>query len=517
MSTPLASLSSICKSFGSHRVLNCVDLELLPNQVHWLAGENGAGKSTLIKVLGGIHKPDSGEITVAGQQVKFQSPQDATAAGIAVIHQELSVIPSMTVEDNLLLGRQPTTFGFIRTGGARASVMEMLNRLRLAVSPDEMVEKLSMASRQRLEIAKALSLDSKIIVMDEPTSSLSAPEVDDLFELIAELKSDGCAILYVSHKMEELERIADTVTVLRDGVVAGSGASVNVSKSRLVQWMVGREVDEQFPERTCKPGECRLRVKIATSKASESNAITELNVAAGEVLGIGGVEGCGATELLMAIFGADSSFGDLELQVDGNPVAIRSPRDAIAHGLALVTNDRRGNGLVLDLSCRENVVMAVRDRLCHGPIRQLASEVNVSDQFSKQLQVRAASLDLPVAALSGGNQQKIVLAKWLATGPKVLLLDEPTRGVDVGAKQEIYSLINRWTDDGLAIVMVSTEMPELLAMSDRIMVMRDAKFSAEFRTEEATAEAVLWAAISDDPSSNHGEASQSGLAGAVQV
>jgi len=415
-----------------------VDLDVYAGEVHLLAGENGAGKSTLIKILAGALAADEGAVE--------------GAADVAVIYQELSLIPTMTVAENLFLGRMPRRWGFVSMGELARRARELIE-----VDPFALVGSLPIGMQQRVEIAKAVSRSARVIVMDEPTSALTAVEVDALFELIATLKARGCGIVYITHKMEEMERIADRVTVLRDGQVVGARPAAEMTRAELIRLMVGREVSEQFPVREPVPGEERLR-------------LPEFSVRAGEIVGLAGLQGSGASQLLMDLF-AD-------------------PRRAIADGVALLTSDRKTTGLVLSMSVMANCVMAGASAAWRRPDAERAEARRLADL----LRLRAASLDMDVGELSGGNQQKVALAKWIRTRPTLLLLDEPTRGIDVGAKQEIYQLMNAWSRQGMAIVLISTELPELLALSDRVVVMRRGKVSAVLSKEEATPERVMEAA-----------------------
>ncbi|MBL8175605.1 MAG: sugar ABC transporter ATP-binding protein [Bryobacterales bacterium] len=436
--TPLLRMRRISKRFGATQVLRQVDLDVFAGEVHLLAGENGAGKSTLMKILAGTLTADAG--VVEG------------SADVAVIYQELSLIPTMTVADNLFLGRMPATWGFV-------SMSEMARRSRelIDVDPYAHVGTLPIGARQRVEIAKAVSRNARVIVMDEPTSALTALEAAELFALIGALKSRGCGIVYITHKMEETEQIADRVTVLRDGQVVASCAAAELKRAELIRLMVGREVSEQFPLRQPVLGEERVR-------------FPEFSVRAGEIVGLAGLRGAGASELLMSLFAA--------------------PRKAIAQGVAMLTSDRKTTGLVLSMSVTANCLMAGRRPVWRRPERERAEARGLADL----LRLRAASLEMEARELSGGNQQKVALAKWIRTRPSLLLLDEPTRGIDVGAKQEIYQLMNEWSRQGMAILLISSELPELLALSDKVVVMRGGKVSAVLSKEESTPERVMEAA-----------------------
>lgn len=498
--TPLVRFLGITKRFENVTVLHDVSLDIYAGEVLVLAGENGAGKSTLIKILGGVHTNFEGTLELAGHPVSPQSPLEANDLGISVIFQELSLVPSMTVADNIFLGRPITRAGFLDDAAQQTQARELLARLGMEIDVTQHVEDLPIASQQLTEIAKALARNSRVIVMDEPTSSLNAPEVEHLFKLIGDLKSRGCAIVYISHKMEEIERIADRITVLRDGRVAGSGTASEVSPQKLVHWMVGRDVGEQFQRRPHTSNEERFRLESfsagwrpATKQWGVENI--SLTLRAGEILGIAGVQGSGNSELFLALFGGSSGPTQGRVFLDGQPFEIRSPRHSINQGVALLTNDRKATGLVLSLSIIANATMADLPRLSPGGWLRPGREEEAARDQGRALSLRAASLDMETGTLSGGNQQKVALAKWLQTAPRVLLLDEPTRGIDVGAKFEIYQLLDKLTEQGIAILLITSELPELLALSDRILVMHRGRATGEFTRATATAERILEAAM----------------------
>lgn len=498
---PLLRMRGITKQFAGTTVLHGVEFELRPGEVHILAGENGAGKSTLIKILAGVHAADAGEVVLEGTPRRFRTPQESARAGVSVIHQELSLIPAMSVSDNIFLGRERcATGGWMRYESQRAACEALIERLGLDVDPGRPVEDYPLSVQQSIEIAKALAFDARIIVMDEPTSALTKPEVERLFAVIEELRAAGHGIVYISHKMEEIYRIADRITVLRDGQYIGTAPAAELPREELIRWMVGRTVDEQFPRHMPHLGDTRLEVRgltVADPGGRPRPAVdgVSFSVRAGEIVGVGGLEGSGASVMLGAIFGAHGRPLEGEVTLDGAPYLPRSPRGGVANGVALLTNDRKTTGLVLGMGVTENVTLASVPRFSPGGWirrdRESASAARHRDAFT----IRLASLGQAVETLSGGNQQKVALAKWLETEPKVLLLDEPTRGVDVGAKQEIYELMNRWTAEGIAIVLITSEMPELLALSDRVLVMHRGAITAEFSREEATQEGILAAAM----------------------
>ncbi|HEV2437162.1 MAG TPA: sugar ABC transporter ATP-binding protein [Verrucomicrobiae bacterium] len=500
----LVRMRGITKRFGNVTVLKDAQLEVRTGEVHVLVGENGAGKSTLIKILAGVHTEFEGRIEIGGREVRPQTPLEANALGIAVIHQELSLIGSMSVADNIFLGRAPRRAGLVWDAEQSRKTGHWVRQLGLDIDTRRLVEEFPIAIQQLIEIAKALSQNAKVMVMDEPTSALNAPEVEKLFSLIRELKQQGCGIVYITHKMEEIERIADRITVLRDGQWIGTAPAAELPTAKLIQWMVGREMGEQFPRHTPHPGAERLRLEnfgVFPDGFSRKPAVQDVSLAvrAGEILGIGGLQGSGASELFLGIFGSYRSATRGRMQLDGTERCFASPRQAIESGVALLTNDRKATGLVLSLSIVANVTLAALRELSSGGWRQPAREYAAAQQTVSPMQLRAASLDLEVNTLSGGNQQKVALAKWLQIRPKVLLLDEPTRGVDIGAKREIYQLMNQWTAQGIAILLITSELPELLTLSDRIVVLHRGRVAAELSRAQATPETVLMAAMGSKP------------------
>ena len=500
----LLQMRSIGKSFPGVRVLDQVGFDLLSGEVHFLAGENGAGKSTLIKILCGVHAEYDGEIFLDGERATFRSPHDAARRGISVIHQEMSLIDSMTVVDNIFLGREETRGGiWMRRGSERRKAERLLRQLGMDVDLARSAEEYPVSVRQMLEIAKALAFDARIIVMDEPTSALSDPEVERLFDIIAGLKRRGCGIIYISHRMEEIYRIADRITVLRDGRHVGTARAAELARNELVRWMVGREISQQFPERSRDLGEERLRVEsffVPDRSGAKRWAVEDVSLCAraGEILGVAGLQGSGNSELFCGLFGAYGALVRGKVFLDGEPVRLRSPRHSIERGVALLTDDRKGNGLVLGMNVVHNVTLASIEAFSPRCWLRPRREEEAAARQTSTLGIGLASLGQDVSELSGGNQQKVVLGKWLEIGPKVLLLDEPTRGVDVGAKHDIYELMNKWTREGITILLITSEMPELLAMSDRIMVMHRGRVTAEFPREEASQERVLRAAMGEN-------------------
>lgn len=489
MTTPLITMRAIHKAFGPVKVLEGVEFELLSGEVHALMGENGAGKSTLMKVLTGVHKADSGTIDVDGETVAIGSTTDAEKHGIAIIHQELNLIPHLSVTENLFLGRELNTFGLLHRRAMRTRAREWLARVGMqSIDPDMPVARLSVGQQQMVEIAKALGQNARVLIMDEPTAALSERETDTLFALIRELRAGGTGIVYVSHRMEEIFVLCDRVSVLRDGHFVGTRPVPGLSLDEIVQMMVGRSLEARFPSRDVTPGEVLLKVENLGD--SHVHDIT-FNLRAGEVLGVAGLMGAGRTELARLLFGLDKA-SEGHVLLDGQPIHTRTPSQAIHAGLGFVTEDRKAQGLVLDLSLRENISLA---RIpAHGGIIDRKAEKKQTRGLMEQLKIRARDMELPARALSGGNQQKVVLAKWLALKPRILILDEPTRGVDVGGKAEIYQIINQLVQNGVAILMISSELPEVLAMSDRILVMHEGRVSALLDAATATQETVMLAA-----------------------
>lgn len=496
----LLSMSGICKSFGPVTVLEDVNLEVKPGELHVLAGENGAGKSTLIKILGGVYTRDHGEVLIEGKAVNFSSIHDATAAGVGIIHQELSLVGELSVVENIFLGREITKFGILQKAQMRQTAQELLAKLDLYIDVTKPVEHYPIGTQQMIEICKALSLKSKILVMDEPTSALTEPEVEKLFKIIDQLKSWGVGIIYISHKMEELYKIADTITVLRDGEYIGTAPASELPQSQLIHWMVGRELADQFPRRRSNPGKRILNVENFTVPNKDMPTCPLVNNASfhvreGEIFGLAGLEGSGNSALLNGLFGTYGNSVQGTIQFAEKHIKSFKPSTSIKSGMALVTNDRKKTGLVMGMSIIENASLAALAKYCNLGILKRSQERTAVEQSTSSLKLKAASLDMDVNNLSGGNQQKVVLSKWLQTNPRLLMLDDPTRGVDIGAKHEIYELLNQLTDQGIAIVLVSSEMDELLTLADRIAVMHRGEITLELTHENATPQAILKAAM----------------------
>jgi D-xylose transport system ATP-binding protein len=491
----------IVKRFAGVVALNGVTFSLTRGEVHALCGENGAGKSTLIKLLGGIHPHGSyeGEIVVGGQTAQFATPRDAEQSGIAVIHQELALFSEMSVAENLLLGELPRRFGVIAWDEVYARAREILRACRIQLDPATPVGELGVGQRQLVEIARAVAKNPKVLVLDEPTAALSSHEIAALLELVRELRGRGVSCVYISHKLDEVFALADRITVLRDGQTVATLKAVDTSPAEIIRHMVGRKIEDLYPRRAASPGKTLLKLTgldVAPRRGAPAFLRDiHLEVRAGEVLGIGGLMGAGRSELLMSLFGVWGEALRGLVDVDGVPLNEPTPARALQAGLALVTEDRKRYGLVLDEAIGFNLSLSSLRTLRRGAFLDEAAEVSRSQNLSQALRIKAPSLDTPVATLSGGNQQKVVLGKALMTEPKVLLLDEPTRGIDVGAKLEVYELINSLTAQGKAIVLVSSELGELLGMSDRIVMLCAGRIGGEFTRAEATQERLLAAAM----------------------
>ena len=475
-SPPLLTMAGIVKSFPGVQALRGVDLTLYTGEVLALLGENGAGKSTLMKVLGGAHRPDDGTIAIDGRDMMFRSPQESRAAGVAVMYQEFTLVPGLTAVENIFLGQEQSRAGFVARSDERRRATELFARLGVEIDLNVPCRRLSTAQQQLVEIAKALALDARIIVMDEPTAALTSHEATRLFDIIRDLARQGIGIISITHRLEEVFAIADRVMVLRDGGNVGERPIARITRSEMIELMVGRELAGDFPPRTASIGEPRLEV----AHLSRPPAVRDVSFAVrcGEILAITGLVGAGRTETVRLIFGADPRDSG-EIRLDGKLLAISSPRDAIAAGIGLLTEDRKLQGLVLGHSVRENFALPNLGRLSRRGFVDLAREREAVGRSVDQLHIKVASQEQAVGTLSGGNQQKVELAKWLARNCEVLIFDEPTRGIDVGAKYEIYLLMNGLVVAGKSIIMISSELPEVLGMADRILVMHDGRVTGE--------------------------------------
>ncbi|MEJ7617511.1 MAG: ATP-binding cassette domain-containing protein [Pyrinomonadaceae bacterium] len=487
------------RRFPGVRALDGVTFDLRAGEIHALVGENGAGKSTLMKILGGVYPEYGGEVRIGGEVRRFAGVRDAEAAGVAVIFQELSLVKGMTIGENIFLGREPSRYGIVRWDALYERARELLDELHLPLDSRTGVQALGIGQQQLVEIAKALSQKARILVLDEPTAALTETEVETLVRILNKLRERGVGMVYISHKLEEVFRLSDRITVLRDGRTVGTAPSSALNQARVIAMMVGREVNQIFPQPTHAPGEVVFEaVNICVEDPSVPHKMlvddVSFSVRRGEVLGIAGLMGAGRSDLLMAMFGAHPGRHTGEVRIDGVRVKVASPRDAIARGIGFVTEDRKRFGLILDQTILDNMTLAGLDRLSGRFLTNRAAETTAGAQAMIDLRVKANSVATVAGTLSGGNQQKIVLAKWLLTNPRVLFLDEPTRGIDVGAKQEIYAQIDRLAREGLAIVLVSSELPEVLGLSDRLIVLHQGRITGEFTRSTATPEKVMAAA-----------------------
>jgi rhamnose transport system ATP-binding protein len=485
-------LTNITKSFAGVHALRGVHLELLPGEVHALLGENGAGKSTLVKVMTGVYQPDSGEIYLDGERVQLTDPRQATMRGISAIYQELSIFPDLDIAENIFIGRQPTRAGgLVDWRKLYRDAEQLLDSLGVHMNVRTKARSLSVAQQQMVEIARALSVNARILIMDEPTSALTLNEVADLFQIVRRLRAKGTAILFISHRLEELFEIADRVTVLRDGMYVDTRPMKGVTQVDLIHMMVGRAVNELFPKTTVTRGKVMLQVRDLGRRGAFSGVSFDLYK--GEILGMAGLVGAGRTEVSQAIFGiAPADAGTIE--IDGQPVRISNPRQAMQLGLALVPEDRQHHGLVLPMDITDNVTMPVLSRFTRRGWLTTSRARQAAHEAAMQMEVRATSVWQKTRELSGGNQQKVVLAKWLSTQPRVLILDEPTRGIDIGTKAAVHKLMSDLAGQGIAILMISSELPEVLGMSDRILVMREGRMTGLFERSEATQEVIMRAA-----------------------
>lgn len=489
---PTLRLDGVAKSFGPVAALRSGTLTVHPGSIHALVGENGAGKSTLVKIVGGVHRRDAGVVELDGETVDFTGPAEAKAAGVAVIHQEPASFPDLTVAENIYLGREPLgRFRRIDRRAMREGVRDLFRDLGVDLDPDRPAEGLSIADQQIVEIAKAISLDARLLVMDEPTAALSAVEVRRLFAVARGLRDAGRAVVFISHRLDEVADLCDTVTVMRDGEHVSTDAVADVTPDELVRRMVGRAVADLYPKVPSTPGEVVLQVEGLESTGTFHDVSFE--VRAGEIVGLAGLVGAGRSEIARAVFGVDQ-YAAGRVVVGGKDLRQGDPAAAIAAGLALVPEDRRLQGLVTESSVARNVSAVARRRLARLGILLPDAEARLARDWSGRLEVKAGALDATATTMSGGNQQKVVLAKWLATGPKVLIVDEPTRGIDVGTKAEVHRLLSTLAAEGLAVLMISSELPEVLGMADRVLVVREGRIVAELSRAQATPERVMRAA-----------------------
>ncbi len=494
--TQILQMQGIKKSFGGVHALKGVDFDISAGEVVALVGENGAGKSTLMKILGGVHQPDEGTILINGAPVRINSVSDAIKHGVSFIHQELNVLENLDVAANVFLGREPVRFGFLKLIDRKrihAETKRHLNHLGLNVPTDTPLSRLSIAQQQMVEIAKALSLDARLLIMDEPTSSLTLTETARLLEVVKELKAQGVAIIYISHRLGEVEEIADRAVVLRDGANAGHLERGEITHDQMVKLMVGRNLDSFYRHPTGATEPNYFTVEgLRTSRYPQQTVSFSVNK--GEILGFAGLVGAGRTEVAESLFGVDT-IRDSQIVLDKRMLRVRSPQDAIKHGVYLIPEDRRHAGLIIDDVIRQNVTLPALPRYSTAGIIGRERERLAATEVCKKLNVKAASIEIKTSNLSGGNQQKVVLAKWLSLDPKVLIFDEPTRGIDVGAKAEIYDLMRQLAESGVAILMISSDMEEVLNVSDRVAVMHEGKLVGILNREQCTEENVMRLAV----------------------
>ena len=489
MGEKIVSMKGICKSFPGVKALDNVEFELKAGEVMALLGENGAGKSTLVKILSGVYTRDAGEMEIFGTKYGDLTPRQAQAAGVAIIHQELNMCSHLSVAENIFLGREKTKRGILSNAEMESEARKILNELKIDISPDQVLGELTISKQQMVEIAKALSTNAKILIMDEPTSSLTSKEINDLFRIIRALKENGCGIVYISHRLEELQHIVDRVTIMRDGQYIISMDYADTTVNEIITYMVGREIKEKFPRVSCRKGKEVFTVR----NLNAGRMVRDINFTLyeGEVVGFAGLVGAGRTETTRAIFGIDpKESGDFLL--DGKEIKMNRPEESIKAGVVLVPEDRKKDGLCTKLSIRHNLALPNLDLLCGGSgVINNRKEDKVCEQAVTSLAVKVSDINSDAGNLSGGNQQKVVVGKWLARNSRVVIFDEPTRGIDVAAKVEIYNIVNALKQQGIAVMFVSSEMPEVLGISDRIIVMCDGRITGELITEETTQNEIL--------------------------
>ena len=487
--TPVLEMRHIAKAFGKFYALKGVDLAVWPGEIHALMGENGAGKSTLMKILAGAYTATSGEILIDGKPQTIRGPKDALAAGITLIYQEMQLAPNLTVAENIFLGSELARGGLVQRKAMLSQAQAVIDRLGAQFRASDRVMTLTIAEQQQVEIARALHRQSRILVMDEPTAALSSRETQRLFELILRLRDEGMAIIYISHRMAEVYELSDRVSVLRDGQYVGSLVRDKLNAPELVRMMVGRPLSDLFnKERDIPRGQPRLRVEDLTDggKVKPSSLV----VHAGEIVGLAGLVGAGRSELAQLIFGVRKATGGV-IEIDGEPVVIHSPREAIDHGIGFLTENRKEQGLFLELAAQENITMATLERDATWGMLNRRKAQTISDDAIQLLNIRVPHAQVRAGGLSGGNQQKLLISRWVAIGPRILILDEPTRGVDVGAKSEIYRIMNDMARQGVAILMISSELPEVVGMSDRVYVMREGTIAGELQSGDISQEQIM--------------------------
>lgn len=501
----LVEVRDVSKRFGGIQALADVSLSLHAGRVHGLVGENGAGKSTLAKIIGGVYQPDQGEVLVDGRAVRFGAPRDALAAGIATIAQELALVPTRSVMENVFLGVEPRRFGVVQTRELRRRFDDLNARTGFNMEAEAEVGDLRTAEQQKVEILRAMARDARLILMDEPTASLTADETERLLEIVRRLAASGAAIVLVSHFLDEVLAVSDDVTVMRDGHLVRTSLARDETTESLVAGMIGRRLELAFPDRPALPSAAPTVLRAEGLQRRGAIENVSFDIRAGEIVGLAGLVGSGRTEIARALFGADRLDAGHVL-IDGQPVTIRNPRDAAAVGIAMLPESRKEQGLFMELAVRENATAAILPSLSSGGIVNTARERDAAQQAVRDLDVRTRSIEAPVINLSGGNQQKVLFAKWLLLQPRILLADEPTRGVDVGAKRQIYELLVRLAGEGMGVLLISSEIEEVLGLAHRVLVLRTGRIVAEFAGEEATKDAVMSAAFQSGPTASENAA-----------
>jgi rhamnose transport system ATP-binding protein len=499
----LLTIRDLTKFFPGIKALDNVHLTVRTGEVHALIGENGAGKSTLVKILTGVYFPTGGTITMEGRELNFKNAIDAQQAGIVAIHQEASMFLELSVTENIYMGhhlRHPKTKR-LDWKGMRERTGELLKQLELSIDPDTLVKNLSVAQRHMVEIAKALSLNAKVVIMDEPTSALTTREVADLYRIVRQLRKEGKAIIFISHKFEEIFEICDYYTVLRDGQYIGEGKVADTSTDEIINMMIGRNIDHMFPKKDPNIGDEILAVENLSQLGAFQNVSFSLHK--GEILGFFGLVGAGRTEVMRTIFGIDKRNGG-SMTVGGKPYAPKGPHDAMTHGIGFVPEDRQRQGVILSMSIGKNITMPQLGSLCHFGITNAKRELEVTKTYGEMMEIRAAGWHVDADTLSGGNQQKVVLAKWIGTNPRILILDEPTKGIDVATKAAVHEFVSQMAGEGIAVILISSELPEILGMSDRVVVMHEGDVTAVFNRREMNQEQIMRAALGETKEALHG-------------
>jgi len=498
MNNCIIEMKGIKKYFYGVKALDGVDFKIRTGEVHALIGENGAGKSTLVKILTGVYQPTAGNIILNDKPVQFPSPQVSQKAGISAIHQEATMFPDLSVMENIFMGHhiRNKSNGLLSWREMKDKTQSLLDKLELDIGPDTKVRNLSVAQRHMVEVAKALSLDAKVVIMDEPTSALTLKEVEYLYKIIRKLKSEGKAIIFISHKFEEVFEIADYFTVLRDGKYIGEGTIADITVDKIVQMVIGRSLEQMYPKLEAEQGDIILKVKNLTKIGVFKNISFDLHK--GEILGFFGLVGAGRSEVMQTIFGINTKTSG-EVFINGEKISISNPSNAMNHGLAYLPEDRQIQGAILAMNIRENITLPIIDRTSRHIFLDRNREFEITDEYGKNIEIKASGWEQLVEDLSGGNQQKVVLAKWIATKPRILLMDEPTKGIDVATKATVHNFISELAKKGIAIILISSELPEILGMSNNIIVMHEGVITAKFTREEANSKKIIRAAIGSIP------------------